>query len=205
VRTEEFRERPFLGILRGIKPAAVEPLVESVLTTALPAIEITMNTVGAADLIRRAARRASGRLSVGAGTVLTLQDLDLALDAGAEFIVSPTLVPAVVEACVSRRIPVFPGALTPQEIYAAHLAGATMVKLFPAKFFGPDYVKEIKGPFQEIALMACGGVDPQNVKAFFANGASAVAFGASIFRPDWLKAGEFDKIRQAVDALIDAA
>lgn len=206
VRIDPFRQKPFLGILRGIKPGAVEPLVESVLATALPAIEITMNTAGAADLIRQAVRAAQGgRLSVGAGTVLSRQDLDAALDAGAQFIVSPTLVREVVEACVVRRIPVFPGAFTPQEIYDAHLAGATMVKVFPAKFLGPAYLEEIKGPFQDIELLACGGVAPHNVQAFFASGASAVAFGASIFRPDWLEAGEFHKIRQAIDALIDAA
>ena len=142
MRIDQFRHKPFLGILRGIEPGAVEPLVESVLATALPAIEITMNTAGATDLIRQAVRAAQGgRLSVGAGTVLSRQDLDAALDAGAQFIVSPTLVREVVEACVARRTPVFPGAFTPQEIYDAHLAGATMVKVFPAKFFGPAYLE----------------------------------------------------------------
>ncbi len=102
-------------------------------------------------------------------------------------------------------IPVFPGAFTPQEIYTAHLAGATMVKVFPTKFVGPGYMQEIKGPFQDIRLLACGGVDSGNVKSFFDKGASAVAFGGSIFKKEWLEAGEFDRIAESIQELISAA
>jgi len=114
--------------------------------------------------------------------VLTLQDLESALGSGAGFIVLPVLVRAVVEYCVKNKIPVFPGALTPQEIYQAYASGATMVKVFPAKFFGPEYFREIKGPFNKIELLACGGVTPENLKNYFASGANAVTFGASVLR-----------------------
>ena len=194
----EFRQLPIMGIVRGVEAGAIEPLVESVVSSGLKTLEITMNTPGAPDLIRRMAKTAKGRLTIGAGTVLSKDELHSALDAGATFIVLPTLERDVVEHCVKNKIPVFPGAFTPKEIYDAWKAGATMVKVFPAKFFGPAYLKEIKGPFRDIDLLACGGVTPGNIGSFFSCGASAVAFGASIFKKEWLAAGDFASIEKAI-------
>jgi 2-dehydro-3-deoxyphosphogluconate aldolase/(4S)-4-hydroxy-2-oxoglutarate aldolase len=174
-----FKKQPILGILRGADRDIIEPLVETVISAGLKTLEITMNTAGAAELIRKAKQVSRGRLTLGAGTVLTLQDLKIALKSGATFIVMPVLVNDVVKYCVKNKIPVFPGALSPQEIYYAWEAGATMVKVFPAKFFGPEYFREIRGPFNQIGLLACGGVTPENMKDYFACGASAVTFGAS--------------------------
>jgi 2-dehydro-3-deoxyphosphogluconate aldolase/(4S)-4-hydroxy-2-oxoglutarate aldolase len=199
-----FKKKPILGILRGGKAELIEPLVETVISAGLVALEITMNTPGAAELIRKARRVGGRRLILGAGTVLTQQDLKSALGSGASFIVLPVLVREVVEYCVKNRIPVFPGALTPQEIYQAHISGATMVKVFPAKFYGPEYFREIKGPFNKIELLACGGVTAENLKNYFASGASAVTFGSSIFRKDWLAAKDFKAIGQAVKNFIHA-
>jgi len=197
-----FRELPVIGILRGIEPDVVEPLIESVVSSGLLTIEITMNTEGAPELIRKAKKAAKGRLTIGAGTVLNMDDLHSALDAGATFIVMPTLIEDAVRYCTKNKIPVFPGALSPQEIYNAWSAGATMVKVFPAKFFGPAYLKEIKGPFQDIELLACGGVNPENIAHFFESGASAVAFGASIFKKEWLAAGDFESIKGSIEKLL---
>lgn len=205
MQPQPFARSPFLGILRGIGKGAIEPLVEALVPAGLDALEITMNTPGAPDLIRELVRVAGGRLAVGAGTVLSLSDLRAALDAGAGFVVSPTLVPEVVSSCARGGIPVFPGALTPGEIHAAHQAGATMVKVFPAGVFGPSYLREVKGPFQDIPLLACGGVNPENVGSFFANGASAVAFGTSIFRPDLIEKRDFEGVSRRLRTLMEAA
>ena len=102
--------------------------------------------------------------------------MEEALGAGATFIVMPVLVEDVVSRCVRNKIPVFPGALTPQEIYNAWNAGATMVKVFPSGSFSSAYFKEIKGPFNGIKLLACCGITPDNIKDYFVCGASAVAF-----------------------------
>ena len=201
---ERFRELPLMGILRGVKADDIEPLVETCVLSGLETIEITFNTPGAPDLIRRASKAARGRLMIGAGTILSTDDMKTALDAGARFIVSPVLVYDVVEYCAECEIPVFPGALTPQEIYNAWHAGATMVKVFPAKFFGPAYIEEIKGPFDSIELLACGGVTPANIRSFFSCGASAVAFGASVFKPESLAARNFDFIGNSLSELIAA-
>jgi len=193
-----FRKKPILGILRGIKQSQLEPLLDAVEAAGLESIEITMNTAAASDLIRQAVKISGKRLMVGAGTVLTERDLKGALDSQASFIVTPALIKGVVDYCVKNKIPVFPGALTPLEIYQAWNAGATMVKVFPAKFFGPGYFKEIKGPFNDIELLACAGVTPQNMRDYFSSGASAISFGASVFKKEWLERNEYTKITLAI-------
>lgn len=145
---EEFRHFPIMGILRDIGKDVIAPLVETVISSGLKTIEITMNTPQADSLIREMVNAANGKLVIGAGTVLNIEQLYKALDSGASFIVSPVLVEDVVKHCVKNNIPVFPGALTPQEIYNAYESGATMVKVFPSKFFGPNTLKKLKGHLQ---------------------------------------------------------
>ncbi|MDP8211709.1 MAG: bifunctional 4-hydroxy-2-oxoglutarate aldolase/2-dehydro-3-deoxy-phosphogluconate aldolase [Candidatus Zapsychrus exili] len=198
----DFNKYPVVGILRGIKEDVIEPLVECVISAGLKNIEITMNTDGADVLINKMVKASGGRLNVGAGTVLNLDDLNKALCSGAEFIVSPILVDDVVKSCVKNKIPVFPGAFTPQEIFKAAEAGATMVKVFPSKFFGPSYLKEVKAPLNKIKLFACGGVNKNNIKEFFDCGADAVAFGASIFKKERFLNKDFSAIEEDIRALL---
>jgi 2-dehydro-3-deoxyphosphogluconate aldolase/(4S)-4-hydroxy-2-oxoglutarate aldolase len=199
-----FKRLPVMGILRGGDAEVIEPLVETLVDAGLETLEIAMNTPDAAAMIRRAVDVAGGRMMIGAGTVITSDRLQIALDAGAGFVVLPTLVANVVAEARKRSVPVFPGALTPQEIHDAWLAGATMVKVFPAKFFGPEYFAEIKGPFDEIELLACGGVGAGNMSEFFAAGAVAVAFGGSVFAAPLLAERRMDEIAAKVAALIGA-
>lgn len=199
-----FDKLPIMGILRGVNPKTIEPLIETIISSGLKTVEIALNTPDAALVLARALKISKSRLTIGAGTVLTTDTLRLALDKGASFIVLPTLVKDVVEYCAKRSIPVFPGALTPQEIYDAWNTGATMVKVFPAKFFGPDYFKEIRGPFRDIKLLACGGINSGNIRSFFESGTSAVAFGGSIFKKEWLERNEFSRIEESVKELISA-
>jgi len=191
-----------MGILRGLELVQIEPLIEAVISSGLKTLEITMNSKDAAQLIRRARKIAQKRLVLGAGTVLDMDSLKQALDSGATFIVLPVLVRDTLRYCVKKKIPVFPGALTPQEIYRAWQDGATMVKVFPAKFFGPEYFRQIKGPFSDIELLACAGVTPQNMRAYFACGASAIAFGASVFKKDWLQKRDYASIMSAIKAYL---
>lgn len=199
----KFKKLPILGIIRGIKDDEVEPLVETAVSTGLETIEITMNTKGAAALIKKAVKKTAGRLTIGAGTVLDMSSLKSALDAGATFIVMPVLIDDVIKYCVKNKIPVFPGALTPQEIYNAWNAGATMVKVFPSGFFGPAYFEEIKGPFNDMKLLACGGVTPDNMYEYLDSGADAIAFGASVFKREWLAAKDFKSIGNSIKRYVD--
>jgi 2-dehydro-3-deoxyphosphogluconate aldolase/(4S)-4-hydroxy-2-oxoglutarate aldolase len=200
----EFKKKPVLGILRGADIGIIEPLINTVIDVGLEYLEITMNTPGAPELIKKARQVAAGRLTLGAGTVLSVKDLKLALKSGATFMVMPVLIRDIVRFCVKAKVPVFPGALTPQEIYEAHEAGATMVKVFPAKFFGPEYFRELKGPFNKVEFLACGGVTPENMRDYFNAGASAVSFGASVFRKEWLASKDFKSIAKEVKRFIEA-
>jgi len=199
-----FKNPPFMGILRGVEPDLIEPLMEAVVSSGLRVIEVAMNAPHAAEALDRACRVGAGTVTVGAGTVVSLDLLKGAMDQGAKFIVMPVLVHDVVERCAKDRIPVFPGALTPKEIHDAWAAGATMVKVFPAGALGPSYLREVKGPFQDIELLACGGVTPENAASYFSNGASAVAFGASVFRKEWLFSRDFASIGKRIGQYLGA-
>lgn len=193
-----------MGILRGITLSDVPHIIDVSIASNLKFIEVTLNTENVFEIIHEMVKCSNGRVVIGAGTVLDVEGLNNAIKAGAEFIVSPTLVDDVVEECVKKDIPVFPGAFTPQEVFNAWKAGATMVKLFPAKFFGSSYIKEIKAPLENIEIMACGGVNDSNVKEFLGSGSSAIAFGGSIFNLEEMKKGEWDKIQHRLSSLINA-
>lgn len=195
-------ELPILGILRGIRNEHLETVYNICMSSGLKHIEITMNTAGAPLLIRNFAELAGKNMIIGAGTVLSVRDTEDALAAGARYIVSPTVADDVLSYCAKNNIPVFPGALTPTEVQKAWELGATMVKLFPASAFGPKYIKELKGPFDGIKIMAVGGVNDRNIGEYFHAGADAVAFGASIFNINWLEENKTDIIRERLDALI---
>ncbi|MBU9888935.1 MAG: bifunctional 4-hydroxy-2-oxoglutarate aldolase/2-dehydro-3-deoxy-phosphogluconate aldolase [Candidatus Omnitrophica bacterium] len=200
---EKFREIPILGILRGVSQDALEPLLDAVVESGLKTVEFAMNSSGAAGLIKKAVSRYGKRLTIGAGTVMSLRDLKTALQAGATFAVSPVVVDPVVRYCARRKIPVFPGALTPSEVYHAWRAGATMVKVFPARCFGPDYFRDLAGPFPQIELLACSGVTPENLGVYFKSGASAIAVGAGVFRKDWIAARKFHLIRDLLGEYLE--
>lgn len=197
-----FKRLPLMGILRGVGSEELEPLLDCIISAGLETIEITMNTPGAGSLIRKAVMLSGSRLMIGAGTVVDIESLKSALDAGATFVVTPVFVEDVFKYCRKNNIPFFPGALTPTEIYRAWSFGPAMVKVFPSKFFGPAYFKEIKGPFKSVELLACGGVSPQELGTYFSNGADAVAFGASVFKRDWLTNRQFDLMGQSIHSYI---
>jgi 2-dehydro-3-deoxyphosphogluconate aldolase/(4S)-4-hydroxy-2-oxoglutarate aldolase len=197
-------ELPLLGILRGISEEHINALVDICKKTGIKYLEVTMNTSDAGQLIRKMIQTAGDEIHIGAGTVRDKKELDEALLAGAEFIVSPSLIEEVVVTCVKEHVPVFPGALTPTEIHKSWSMGATMVKLFPAGLFGPGYIGMLKAPFNSVRIMVTGGVNEQNIAEYFRQGADAAAFGAGIFRMEWLKARKYDMIEEHLVALIQA-
>jgi 2-dehydro-3-deoxyphosphogluconate aldolase/(4S)-4-hydroxy-2-oxoglutarate aldolase len=202
--TQRFEKLPLLGILRGVESREVAPLADLCARQGLPALEITCNTAGATRLIGEMVTAAAGRFDLGAGTVLSVRQAEEAVAAGASFLVSPVLVEEVAAWCRERELPYFPGAFTPQEIWSAWCAGATQVKLFPAKFLGPDYIREIKAPLDQVKLLACGGVSAETAARYFAAGADSAAFGASIFRRDWLARGDFAAVEAELEKLVRA-
>jgi 2-dehydro-3-deoxyphosphogluconate aldolase / (4S)-4-hydroxy-2-oxoglutarate aldolase len=201
----EFQASRVVGIVRGLALDEVSCLAQAAIGAGLRFLEITMNTEQACSKIARLRAELPDGVWVGAGTVLSCRELDDAVAAGARFIVSPVLVPEVVEAAVARELPIMPGALTPQEIWQAHRAGATLVKVFPIQVFGPGYLKELRGPFGDLPLLACGGVNADNAADYLKAGATGLAIGASTIRRSWLKEGNTVALTESISKVIRAA
>ncbi|HTF17366.1 MAG TPA: bifunctional 4-hydroxy-2-oxoglutarate aldolase/2-dehydro-3-deoxy-phosphogluconate aldolase [Chryseolinea sp.] len=183
---------PVVGIIRDKTPDEVMSILPLYAASGLTTVEITMNTPNAVSMIGEALKAHGGYLNIGAGTVCNMTDLTSALEAGAQFIVTPNLDEEVIRYCVQRQVPVFPGAYTPSEIYKAWSLGATMVKMFPANVLGTSYMKELKGPMGQIRLMATGGVNLDNCVDFFQAGASAVGIGSQLFDHNMIANRDWD-------------
>ena len=192
------KESPVLGIIRGAPKDSIKGVMDACVAGGLRFVELTLNTENALSLIESASQQFSEDLCVGAGTVLSLTDVKLAVNAGAQFIVAPTLNIDVATYCVENEIAYFPGALTPTEIEKAWSAGAMMVKVFPASQMGTSYFNTVRGPFNELLLMAVGGVYSSNAVEYLKAGASAVAIGGSVFTISRMKNKEFDSIETAI-------
>ncbi len=178
---ELFYKAPVVGIIRGLQPDDINQILPVYRKAGLTTIEITMNTAGAEAIIQNAIKHHSEGLNIGAGTVCTLDDLDKALAAGAQFIVTPVINKKVIKACVKQGIPIFPGAFTPSEIYKAWSLGASMVKVYPATSLGPEYIKDVKAPLNQLKLMPTGGISFDNMAAYFKAGADGLGIGSHLF------------------------
>ncbi|WP_317170459.1 bifunctional 4-hydroxy-2-oxoglutarate aldolase/2-dehydro-3-deoxy-phosphogluconate aldolase [Flammeovirga aprica] len=199
----KFHDAPIVGILRGVDETTLERIIPIYVQAGLSTIEITLNTPNALAFIEKLSA-AYPDLNVGAGTVCDLEGLDKALEAGAQFIVTPIVDQEVIAKCKSLEIPVFSGALTPTEIYTAWKAGATAVKIFPCSQFGANYVKDIKAPLNEIKVLPTGGVDSKNIQSFFKAGAYGVGMGGSLFPKALLVEGQEDALLSHFTALKDS-
>ena len=182
-----FSKVPIVGIIRNLSFDTIEKILPIYLSAGLTTIEITMNTQAAEEIIRFAADKYKGQLNVGAGTVCNTDELDMAIRAGSQFIVTPILDPDVVRTCVSKNIPVFPGAYTPTEIYQAWKLGASMVKVYPATSLGPEYIKDVKAPLNKIKLMPTGGINLDNIQTFIKAGADGLGIGSQLFDKTLIK------------------
>ncbi|MFC5408578.1 bifunctional 4-hydroxy-2-oxoglutarate aldolase/2-dehydro-3-deoxy-phosphogluconate aldolase [Larkinella bovis] len=198
-----FNTVPIIGIIRGLPVASVVTLLPVYRQSGLTTVEITMNTPGAEELIQHAVTREPAGLNIGAGTVCTLAELERALAAGAQFIVTPILDETVIRTCVERGIPVFPGAFTPSEIYKAWTLGASMVKVFPAASLGPHYLKEVKGPLNEIKLVPTGGITLANLPDFLKAGADGLGIGGQLFDKTLIQTQNWSGLQQHFRAFAD--
>lgn len=195
---------PVIGILRGVDPGFFSEIMDISFVSGLDALEITMNTRGALDILKNNLAHVPHGKLLGIGTICCLDEAKRAADAGAMFFVTPNLDTSVIEFACSRNIPVIAGAFTPTEIYTAWSAGASMVKVFPCHRFGPGYIKDLRGPFDKIPLAAVGGVTADNVADYFNAGANAVGVGDSLFGKQAmeLRCGKdiCDSVRRFIDA-----
>lgn len=162
--------------------------------------ELTLTTPGALELLSDLSRDAS--LCIGVGTVLTREDGEAAVKAGAAFIVSPAFVPGLCEIGRAAGVPVALGAATPTEVLRAHEAGADFVKIFPAaQLGGPGFVKALRSVYPMIRVMPTGGIEAENLPAYFNAGAVCVGMGGNLVNETALETGDYDTIRRAARAV----
>jgi len=186
------RER-LLVIIRGTDPAAAIQAALVLLESGIRILEVSLVTTDALRVIAAVARRAPAGCVVGAGTVLTREDVARAQEAGARFMVTPALTESVAES-VARGIPVFAGALTPTEVVTAMSLGATAVKVFPASIGGPTYLRALRDPFPGVPFVPVGGVDATLAAEYLAAGAVAVGVGSPLVG-DAARGGDLDALR----------
>ena len=158
-----------------------------------PIIEITMTVPGALSVLEELSRSVSDSVILGAGTVLDGETARMAVLAGAQFIVTPTLNESTIKICNRYSRPVVPGALTPTEILRAWEWGADLVKVFPADAVGgPGYIKSVKAPLPQVALVPTGGVDIYTAPEFIKAGATAVGAGGALIKKKFLEEENYD-------------
>ena len=189
-------ESGVVAIMRAKSSDQLLDAAQAVLAGGVQAIEVTMTTPGALDVIRHATSQFGSEVLFGVGSVLDAETARAAILAGAQFVVCPTLRIKTIEICKRYSIPVIPGAYTPTEILTAWEAGADAVKVFPASTGGPEYIKAVKAPLPHIRLAAVGGVDLSNVADFFRAGVDLVGVGGELVNQKLLDARDFVAITE---------
>lgn len=188
-------------VVRMRSQAHAETAVQVLAESGIDAFEMTMTTPGALRLIEKLRDR--GATLIGAGTVTTPEDAADCIAAGAQFVVSPVVVPEVARACAQRDVPCYLGAATPTEVLAAHRAGSAAVKIFPAaQLGGPPYLRVLKSVFPQIELMPTGGIGVENIAAYMAAGALCVGMGGKLVDEDAIAEGRLGDVAEAAGALL---
>lgn len=167
-------------------------------------IEITTSVPGAVGIVKYLSSIHGRRFLVGAGTVLDEHAAVSMMDAGAEFIVSPAVIEGVIAASNRTGVPVFPGALSPTEVWRAHDLGADAVKVFPASLFGPSYLKALAGPLAGIRLIPTGGIDLMNIASYVEAGSFAVGVGGGLIDMNAVRSGDWEAVRSGAAAYVAA-
>ncbi|MBO8127540.1 MAG: bifunctional 4-hydroxy-2-oxoglutarate aldolase/2-dehydro-3-deoxy-phosphogluconate aldolase [Firmicutes bacterium] len=194
---ELMMETGVVAIIRAQSSDQLKEVIRALKDGGMKAIEVTMTTPNALEVIRDSAREFAGKdVAIGVGSVLDPETARAAILAGAEFVVCPTLNLEVIKVCRRYSKVVMPGAFTPTEILQAWEAGADVVKVFPASTLGPRYIKDIKGPLPQVALSPTGGVDLDNAGAFIKAGASCVAVGSSLVSKDLLTSEDWPALTE---------
>src|SRR5207244_10771960 len=165
-------------------------------------VEITYSFADAARAIAKLAER--NELLIGAGTILNREQVREAVEAGARFLVSPCVLPEVIDAAHELQVAIIPGAFTPTEIYTAYSLGADIVKIFPAVHFRPEYLRAVRGPLPHIPIMPTSGVDASNFAEWFGAGAVAVGAVSSVLDPVLIRNGEWNELTKRAREFMNA-
>ena len=197
---EYVKERKIVAIVRGLSPEYLIRLGHAFEEGGIGLMEVTYNQSApetwkdTANGIEAVEKEFGDRLLVGAGTVITLEQVSMTYNAGGHYLVTPTTQPEIIRAGKALGLGLYPGAFTPSEILAAYEAGADAVKVFPASCLGPGYIKAIRAPLSHVPLMAVGGVNEKNAADFMKAGCVGLGVGGNLVNKEWIRNGEWEKI-----------
>ena len=199
---EAFAACPLVAILRGLTPEEAPAIGDALVDAGFTLIEVPLNSPDPFASIRLLSDRLAGRALVGAGTVLTTDQVSAVAHAGGTLIVSPNTNPDVIRATVAAGLVSMPGYFTPTEAFAAIAAGATALKLFPADGTSPAMLKAQRAVVpRDVPVLAVGGIMPDNMAKWHAAGANGFGLGSNLYRPGKPADGVADDARRYVDAL----
>jgi 2-dehydro-3-deoxyphosphogluconate aldolase/(4S)-4-hydroxy-2-oxoglutarate aldolase len=197
-----------VAILRFPDLTHAIPLVEALLVGGVRLIEFTLTNPDAAQAVARCRSEleplASGNAAIGLGSVRTVDEAKLAIDSGAQFVVTPIFSASIIGYCKAHRTMICSGAFSPTEIYNSHAEGSDIVKVFPARTLGPSYIKDVLAPMPFLNLMPTGGIDLNNVDAYFAAGAVAVGVGSQFLDPHAIEKRDWSLIATNASVFVDA-
>lgn len=205
---QRLTESGVIAVIRRIPEEAVEQVAHSLVEGGVTALEVTIDSPGALQVIGRLSKQVKDRAIVGAGTVIDGESARLAIEHGADFLFSPSLHENVIRTALRYGKIAVPGVMTPTEMITAIEWGADLVKIFPAAGLGVQYIKDIKAPFPHIPVIPTGGVSLENVASFFQAGVAAVGIGGNLLDRNAIAASDFAKItavsKQYVEAIRQA-
>jgi 2-dehydro-3-deoxyphosphogluconate aldolase/(4S)-4-hydroxy-2-oxoglutarate aldolase len=181
---ERLKSSGIIPVMRNMKPDKIVSIVDALLKGGLSTVEITIEQDGGIEAIREVKSHFGEKVCIGAGTVMSSEDVQLAIEAGADFIVTPIVSKTAIVLANQNDCFIACGALTPTEIHEAYLSGADLVKVFPADTMGVNYFKNLKGPLKHIPLMPTGGINIENLDEYVKNGAICVGVGSAIYQYD---------------------
>lgn len=199
---QQMMQRKIIAIVRGLSPEQMVPVVDALYRGGIRMVEVTFNQSDPngetmlSESLRRLTAHFTDRMQIGAGTVLTATQVQIAADAGARFIISPNVSETVIRETLRQSLISIPGALTPSEIMRAHELGAHFVKLFPAGSMGIDYFKAIRAPISHVRMMAVGGIGAADMADWIKAGAAGFGIGGSLVSQALISGGRFDELAE---------
>lgn len=205
---ELIKKYKLIAIIRNVEGEDLIPLCNALYEGGVRLIEITFSSDGLRDErtarhIRLVAEHFAGKLTVGAGTVVTKKQVLMTRDAGGQFIISPNTSKDVIGETKKSGLISIPGALTPTEIVNAYSFGADFVKVFPVENLGSEYIRAIKAPLSHIPMLAVGGVDLNNLREYLAAGVNGVGIGSSIVHKGYIKQKNFAAIKRLASEYVE--
>jgi len=201
---EQILSKKIIAVVRLDDYTRAVDVARALVAGGITVMEFTLTGQGAIEAVSATRKTMGDAVCVGVGTVLKAEDADAAIDAGAQFAVTPAVLRQVIATCVKRQTLALAGGFTPTELLEAYEAGAELVKVFPARLGGPKFIKDVLAPLPFLQLVPTGGVGPENARDYLSAGAVAVGIGGNLVSNKLIAAEAFDQITATAQACIDA-